>query len=133
MAYAHVTSTLAATAAAFTVGGLWYGPLFGKSWQAEMHFTEADKGRVNPLKLFGLTLVLELVSAFFLGHLLTHTAQGAYRTMMIATGMGLGFVGPATAVNHLYGMKSLKLIALDVGHWIAAYAAMGAVFVALGA
>ena len=36
-------------------------------------------------------------------------------------------------MNHLYGMKSLKLIALDVGHWIAAYAAMGAVFVVLGA
>jgi hypothetical protein len=133
MAYAHAASTVAATVAAFAVGGLWYGPLFGKAWMAEMQFTAADKGRVNPLKLFGLTLVLEGVSAFFLGHLLTHTAQGAYRTMMISTGMGLGFVGPAIGVNYLYGMKSLKLMALDIGHWIAAYAAMGAVFVVLGA
>lgn len=133
MAYAHLTSTLAATVAGFAVGGLWYGPLFGKPWMAEMGFTEADKGRVNPAKLFGLTLALECVSAFFLGHLLTHTAQGAARTMMIATGIGLGFVGPAVLVNCLYGMKSLKLMAIDVGHWVAVYAAMGGVFVLLGA
>lgn len=133
MAYAHLTSTLAATAAAFAVGGLWYGPLFGKTWMAEWQFAEEDKAKVKPARLFALTLLFEGISAFFLGHLLTHTAQGAYRTMMISTGIGLGFVGPALVVNYLYAARSLRLTLIDVGHWLAVYAAMGAVFVALGA
>ena len=133
MAYAHLTSTLAATVAAFAVGGLWYGPLFGKLWMAQMGFTDADKGRVNVVRLFGLTLLLELVSAFFLGHLLAHVAHSARFTMMISTGIAAGFIAPSIMVDYLYGMKSWRLMALDCGHWIVAYAAMGAVFVLLGA
>ena len=35
-----------AAASAFVVGGLWYGPIFGKAWMAEMGFTEDDYVRL---------------------------------------------------------------------------------------
>ena len=31
-----------ATASAFVLGGIWYGPLFGKQWMAEYGFSEED-------------------------------------------------------------------------------------------
>ncbi len=132
MIHAHLVSILAATVAAFMVGGLWYGPLFGKAWMAECGFTQADKGRVNMGKLFGTTLAMELVSAFFLGHLLGHVAHSAQTTMMISIGIALGFIVPMIVVDYSYAMKSWRLTAIDCGHWLAVYAAMGAVFVALG-
>ena len=33
---------LVATVAAFVLGGLWYGPLFGKAWMAALGKTEED-------------------------------------------------------------------------------------------
>ena len=33
---------LVATAAAFALGGLWYGPVFGKAWMAALGKTEDD-------------------------------------------------------------------------------------------
>ena len=135
MIHAPILSVLAATIVAFCVGGVWYGPLFGKAWAAEVGFSEQEKAkaRAGMARLFAISLVCEFVSAFFLGHLLGHVAHGARFTMMISTGMALGFVGPATVMNAAYQAKSARLIAIDVGHWLAVYAAMGAVFVSLGA
>ena len=132
MLNAHLLSVVAAAIAAFMVGGLWYAPLFGKVWMAEMGFTEADKAKVNPVRLFGGTLALELLSAFFLGHLLAHVSHSAQVTMMISAGMALGFVIPALLVNYMYAMKSAKLMVIDAGHWLVVYLVMGAVFVVLG-
>ncbi|MBS0255881.1 MAG: DUF1761 domain-containing protein [Proteobacteria bacterium] len=132
MAFAHLIPTAAAAVAGFAVGGLWYGPLFGKAWMAEWGFTDADKARFDPRKLFTLTLLLDLVIAFFLGHLLAHVAHSAQTTMMISTGIGLGFVGPALVIDYLYSLRSVRLMAIDVGHWVATFAVMGGVFVLLG-
>ena len=135
MMHASILSVLVATVAAFMAGGLWYGPLFGKAWQAEQGFGEAEKARAKAgmARLFAVTLVCEFVSAFFLGHLLAHVSHSARFTMMISVGMALGFVIPAMVVNYMYAMKSLKLIAIDAGHWIVVFAVMGAVFVLMGA
>jgi len=134
MIQAHLLPVLLAAAAAFLAGGLWYGVLFGRLWQAALGWGEAEKtrARASMARTSALTFGLELLSAFFLGHLLAHVAHGARFTMMIATGMALGFVGPATAMNALYELKPWRLIAIDVGHWVVVYAVMGAVFVLLG-
>ncbi len=130
--YANFLSVLAAAIAAFLVGGFWYGPLFGKTWQREI-----GRGQINPskpelLKLLGLTLLFELIAAFFLGHLLAHVARSTQSVMMISMGIALGFILPATIINYLYAGRSAKLMAIDGGHWVAVFAVMGAVFALIG-
>jgi hypothetical protein len=126
-------AVVVAALAGFIVGGLWYGPLFGKAWAKEQGLSEEDLKQGNMPLIFGTTFLLSVVSAVFLGHLLAHFGDMSARsTMMISVGIALGFVVPAIGTNYLFGRASMKLFAIDAGYWIAFYAAMGAVFVFLG-
>jgi Protein of unknown function (DUF1761) len=42
-----------AAASAFVVGGLWYGPLFLKTWQREAGVSETDMQKRHPAYVFG--------------------------------------------------------------------------------
>ena len=117
----------------FLIGGLWYGPLFGKAWQREIGLSDDEIKSGNMAKIFGITFLFSILSAVFLGHLLSHFDTDFQRTMMISIGIAIGFVAPAIGTNYLYGRKSGKLFAIDAGYWIAFYAAMGLVFGLLGA
>lgn len=47
-------ATVVATALAFALGAVWYGPLLGKAWMAEHDFSEEDLRRdFNPAKTYG--------------------------------------------------------------------------------
>ena len=133
MANANILAILIAAASGFLVGGIWYGPLFGKAWQCAIGLSDDELKSANMIKIFGITFLFSLLSAVFLGHLLAHFDTDFYRTMMISTGIALGFVAPAIGTNYLYGRKSGKLFAIDAGYWIIFYAAMGLVFGLLGA
>ena len=50
MANANLLAILVAAATGFLIGGLWYGPLFGKAWMAEHGFTEEQLRGGNMLK-----------------------------------------------------------------------------------
>jgi Protein of unknown function (DUF1761) len=132
MANANLLAIFVAAAAGFLVGGVWYGPLFGKAWMAENGFTEEQLKNANMLKIYGLTFAFSVLSAVFLGHLLAFFDTSARATMMISTGIALGYIVPAIGTNYLFSRKSGKLFAIDAGYWVVFYAAMGAVFVVLG-
>jgi len=133
MANANLLAILIAAAAGFLVGGIWYGPLFGKAWMAENGFTEEGLKNANMLKIYGLTFAFSVLSAVFLGHLLAFFDTGPRSTMIVSTGNPLGQIVPAIGTNYLFARKSGKLFAIDAGYWVVFYAAMGAVFVLLGA
>ena len=106
MANANILAILIAAASGFLVGGIWYGPLFGKAWQRAIGLSDDELKSANMIKIFGITFLFSLLSAVFLGHLLAHFDTDFYRTMMISTGIALGFVAPAIGTNYLYGRKS---------------------------
>ena len=133
MANANLLAILIAAACGFLVGGIWYGPLFGKAWQREIGMSDDELKSANMLKIYGTTFLFSLLSAVFLGHLLSHFDSDFHRTMMISVGIALGFIAPAIGTNYLFGRKSGKLFAIDAGYWVAFYAAMGLVFGFLGA
>ena len=133
MANANLLAILVAAACGFLVGGIWYGPLFGKAWQREIGLSDDDLKSASMLKIYGTTFLFSLLSAVFLGHLLSHFDTDFYWTMMISVGIALGFIAPAIGTNYLFGRKSGKLFAIDAGYWVAFYAAMGLVFAFLGA
>ncbi len=133
MANANLLAILVAAAAGFLVGGIWYGPLFGKAWMAQHGLTEEELKNANMLKIYGLTFAFSVLSAVFLGHLLAHFGtMSARSTMMISVGTALGFIVPAIGTNYLFSRKSGKLFAIDAGYWLLFYAAMGGVFALLG-
>lgn len=132
MFWDNMLTIIVAALAGFLVGGIWYGPLLGKAWMAEHGFTAEELAKGNMLRIYGSTFALSLISAVFLGHLLAHFDPGPRQTMMISTGIALGFIIPALGTNYLFSRASLKLFLIDAGYWLFFYTAMGAVFVLLG-
>ncbi len=124
----HWLAVLVAAVVGFGVGGVWYGPLFGKAWMAARGLSEADLKGANMSLIFGLTFVLNLVSAFILDHTIaTYGDPGMSLTVMIAGGIALGFIIPAMGVNYLFSRLSLKLFLIDAGYWLVIYCLMGVV------
>ena len=113
----------------FLIGGLWYGPLFGKAWQRESGLSDERIASRNTGLIFGATFLLNLIASALLGHMYAASGQPSVRAhFLIASGIGWGFVGTSIGVNYLFSGKSLKLFFIDAGYWTLAYTAMGAVY-----
>lgn len=132
MANANLLAILIAAISGFLVGGVWYGPLFGKAWQSEVALTSEQTKSASVVKTYGLAFLFSLLSAVFLGHLLAHFEPDFTRIMMISVGIALGFIVPAIGTTYVFGRKSGTLFAIDAGYWTSFYAAMGLVFGLLG-
>ena len=59
-------SVMVAAISAFILGGIWYGPLLGRSWMREFNISEEEIKNSNPIKKFGLALILAFIAAFML-------------------------------------------------------------------
>src|SRR3569833_1229046 len=129
----HWLAILVAAVAGFAVGGLWYGPLFGKAWMAARGVTpESAKDGMNMPLIFGTTFVLNLIASFVLDHVFgTYGHPGMSLAVMIAGGIALGFIVTSIGVNYLFSRLSLKLFLIDSGYWLVIYCVMGAVLTAL--
>ena len=121
-------AVIGAALAGFVIGGIWYGPLFGKVWQREAGLSDADIKNANMPLTFGTTFLLNLLAAFILAHVLaTFGTPGLSLSVQIAGGIGLAFIATSIGVNYLFARKSLKLFVIDAGYWIVIYSVMGAV------
>jgi hypothetical protein len=128
----HWLAILVAAVSGFLVGGLWYGPIFGKAWQAARGLSDDAMKNANMPMIFGLTFLLNLFSAFILDHTLsTYGAPGLNLSVMISSGVALGFIVPAIGVNYLFSRQSLRLFMIDAGYWLVIYSVMGVVFALL--
>jgi hypothetical protein len=119
---------LAGAAAFFAVGALWYGVLFGKAWQNAAGMSDEDVQSGNLALIFCLTFLFEMLIAMVLWHLVARTTPEPHVVMMMAIGFAVGVMIPAVGINYLYQRKSLKLFAIDAGHFIVGMAAMGGTF-----
>jgi hypothetical protein len=121
-------AVLVAAVSAFVLGGLWYGPLFGRAWQANVGLTDdaiaaADKG-----KTFGGAFLLTLVAAFGLAMLLQlHPAPGLVPGLSAGALVGVAFAATTTGINYLFAQKTMALFAVDAGYMVAMLAVMGGV------
>ena len=122
-------AVVVATLAFFAVGAIWYTALFGKIWQREVGLSEEQlAGGRNMMLVMGTCFVLEFIVCLTVGHMFDFLEPSDRAKMMIALGLALGVMMPATGINYLYQRKSLKLFAIDAGHFIVGMAAMGGVF-----
>lgn len=120
-------AVLAATVAAFALGGLWYSPvLFGKAWMAASGITEEQVNQGNQPKTFAISFVWALlgatVFAMFLG-----PSPG------LTFGMGAGFaagffwVTGSMAVSYQFEQRPTRLLIINGGYHTVQYTMYGAI------
>lgn len=96
-------------------GAVWYGPLFGKRWLGYMETTEEEiRKDFNPVKTYGVSFLLALVTAFILAQLLA--GMGGPQDVSTLQGSG----GRAMAGIHL-GLMALIAFVLPVAHQSVAF------------
>lgn len=118
-----------AALAGFLVGGIWYGPLMGKSWMGAIGKTEDDLRNVNPAKLYGFTFLLAILASWTLAHTFASYAKDLSTVVKVMTafGVALGFIVPALWTNYLFQDAKKPLFWIDAGYWLLFYIAMGLV------
>jgi hypothetical protein len=135
MPHASLLATFVGSVLGFMLGGLWYGPLFGKAWLAESGITpealERAKATFNPLKTYGGMFLLGLLSSYAFGLFVGHKPSMLWATH---TGLlvGLGFVTTAFASTYLWEGKSWKLLAINGGYHTVRFILIGVAFALLG-
>lgn len=115
---------IVATISAFVLGGIWYGPLFGKAWMEAFNITEEDMAKRNMPKVFGLAFLLSLIAAFNLAMFLGPEADIGFGT---AAGFaaGFGWVGMFLGILYLFENRSFKAWAVNAGYCTVALTLMG--------
>jgi hypothetical protein len=121
----NLWAVIAAAAASFVLGGLWYSPvLFAKAWQQEAGFSDEQLANANMGLIFGLAFVLCLVAAFVFALFLGPRPP-------LALGLGAGFsaglcwVTASFGINYLFERKSLKLFLINGGYHTLQFTVIG--------
>lgn len=119
-------SVIAAAVSAFIIGGIWYGPLFGRAWMAAFNFTEEDLKKRNIPKTFGLSLLLAFIAAINLEMFIGPEAEVVFGTMA-GFFAGFGWVATFLGILYLFEMQSLKAYLINAGYCIVSLTVMGAI------
>jgi hypothetical protein len=125
-------ATLVGTLLGFVLGALWYGPLFGKRWMAEMGFTEEQIRRdFNPGVTYGMTFVLGLISAYAFG-LFIGPSPDMTKAIVFGLAIGLFWVTTSMATNYLFEARTPRLLVVNAGYHVIRFALIGIAFGLLG-
>jgi len=142
MAFASVNflSIVIGAMAAWIFGAAYYSAL-GKPWiKAQgrtMETLKQDKAArfgspAGPLP-FVVAFVAELIVAYVLYGILMHMGQFRIRAGVISGAFcWFGFVLTTIAVNNAFSGRSVKLTAIDAGHWLGAFIVIGAIVGGMG-
>ena len=119
-------SILAAAISSFLIGGIWYGPLFGRAWMTQFGFNEEDLKKRSVPKMFGLSLVLAFIAALILDMFIGKEADIAFGAIA-GFFAGIGWVATFLGILYLFEMRSLKAYLINAGYCMTALTAMGIV------
>lgn len=125
-AHIHWLAVVVAAIAGFPIGALWYGPIFGRTWMAHTGVTKELAQQVNMVKIYGTTLVLNLVIATSLAMFIGSKAtwqDGLFAGCMA----GLTFVAAAFGISYLFEFRTFKLWAINAGFQVVVFSVMGTI------
>lgn len=125
-------AVVAATVAAFVLGGLWYSPvLFGKRWQAAAGLSDETLKAGNPALIFGLSFVLAFIAAamfaLFLG-----PKPGLHFGAGAGLAAGLCWVATSFGINGLFQRERLDLVLINAGYHTIQFTLIGAIIGLMG-
>ena len=118
-------AVVVAALSGFALGGLWYGPLFGKAWMAASGMTEERARSANMVRIYGLTLLLNIVAAVSLAMFI---GAGDLNFGLFAGFMtGLTFVSVGLGITYLFEQRPLRLWLINAGYQTLFFTVMGAI------
>jgi surface polysaccharide O-acyltransferase-like enzyme len=130
----NLWSVLVAAVATMILGFLWYSPLlFAKPWTLAMGYDPNDKAKMEEMrkgagKLYGITFLASLLSAFVLAKIIDVTTVSAVLYgMKIGFAVWLGFVTTVQLTATLFTRRPIKLYLIDTGYQLVCYLVMGAI------
>ena len=117
-------SVLVAAISSFLVGGIWYGPLFGRAWMEAFNYTEEDLKKRSIPKTFGLSLLLAFIAALILDMFIGPEADIAFGG---AAGFfaGIGWVSTFIGILYLFEMQTMKVFMINAGFCVLSLTLMG--------
>lgn len=114
---------LVAALAAFAVGALWYGPLFGRQWRSLMHISDGpmpEQWMSMKSAMTGgfiATLVLVYVLAVLMHQFVITSAMQA---ISFGLTIAIGFVATTMANTVFYERRPWALYLINVSHYVVA-------------
>jgi hypothetical protein len=122
---------IAAGVSAFIIGGIWYGPLFGKAWQKGVGLSDEQVKSANMVKTLGGSLVLSLIAAFVFAMFLGRDMGLQFGA---ATGFaaGAGWVAASFGISYLFEQRPFKLWLINGGYHTLQFTLYGAILGWLG-
>jgi hypothetical protein len=126
MPHLNWLAVLAAAVSTFVIGGLWYSPfVFGRAWMRVNNLNEAELGKSNMAKIFGLSFFFALIMAAnlaaFLAEPKTTAAWGATAGFLA----GFGWVTLGIATIALFERRSWKYTLINGGYMTVSFTVMG--------
>ncbi len=119
-------SVLAAALSSFVVGGIWYGPLFGKAWMQAFNISEEEMSKRNMPMVFGLAFFLTLIAAINLEMFIGPDASPAFG-LFAGFAAGFGWVAAFLGILYLFEKQSLGAFLINAGYCIVALSLMGVI------
>jgi Protein of unknown function (DUF1761) len=127
----------AAAIAAWGFGAAYYGAL-GKIWLDAVGFRPEERARIEgrekgDITPFILSFIAELLMAVVMSSMMSQLPPPSLvKGAALGITIWLGFVAAPMIVNNAYAMRSLRLTALDAGHWLGVLILMGAIIGGIG-
>lgn len=120
----HWLAVLVATIASFMLGGIWYGPIFGKAWMAHLGKTQDDLG--GTAVPMGLSFFTALVTSIALAILVRELGlSGAADGIVVGLFVGVGFIATSMASDYAFCGWSLGLFWIQAGYRVVYSVLMG--------
>jgi hypothetical protein len=126
VAHIHWLAVAVTAIVGFPLGALWYGPLFGNAWMAATGISADRVQQSNKGKIYGTTLLLNVVIATSLAMFIGSTASLQDR-VFAGFMAGLSYVAAALGITYLFEFRSLKLWGINAGYQVVMFSAMGAI------
>jgi hypothetical protein len=122
-------SVIAAAAAAYVFGALWYMVL-AKPWMAAAGVKTDAKG--NPENAGALPFILSAIAMILVAGMMRHTfalsgIDTVDKGLVSGLGVGLFFISPWIMINNAYAGRPFRLTAIDGGYATIGCAIIGAV------
>ena len=114
----QLISVLAAAAAGYVFGAIWYMTL-SKPWMAAAGIDADETGR--PKGSSALPFVLSAIAMILVSGMMRHIfamagIEGVDKGLVAGLGIGLFFISPWIMINNAYGMRPFRLTVIDGGY-----------------
>lgn len=123
----HVLPVLVAAVIQWSIGVVWYGLVFKKSWRKLVGIKDDPDSR-HAIFAMGCSFVAALLLSLVLVLILHIAGTAGFRAgASLAIVCWLGFMAPPLFAQHIHERRPVNLFAINAAYWMIAMAVTGGV------